>query len=365
MADRIVMHVDLDSFYASAEELRKPEIRGKPIVTCMYSGRTEDSGAVSAANYPARELGIHAGMPIRNAKRLAGEKEVVFLPSDREYYTKVSDRIMGILEGFSDRFQQASIDEAYLEVTERTGGDWKKAEEIARKIKEDVKSLTGLTCTIGVGPNKFVAKMASKHRKPDGLTVVRKGEEEGFLSGIPAGKLHGVGPKTGEGLAGLGIRTAGDIARADPAALLNALGDNKSALLRDRARGIDDSPVEQQERKQFSRLGTLKEDSRDPELIMGKLSELSADVQKRLKGAAATFRTVTVILIDRALDMQTRSETMGDGDDMAPALAKAGELLSAFLSENPKKTLRRVGISVSNLTYKPGKQQKTIADFGG
>ncbi len=364
MADRIVMHVDLDSFYASAEELRKPEIRGKPIVTCMYSGRTEDSGAVSAANYPARKLGIHAGMPIRNAKRLAGENDVVFLPSDRDYYSKVSDRIMGMLEGFSDRFQQASIDEAYLEVTERTGGDWKRAEELAKRVKDEVKSMTGLTCSIGVGPNKFVAKMASKHMKPDGLTVVEKGEEE-FLSGIPVTKLHGVGPKTTEILEELGIRKAGDIAKADPAALLNALGENKSVLLRDRARGIDDSPVEQQERKQFSRLGTLSEDSRDPGLIMGKLSELSADLQKRLSGAGAAFRTVTLILIDRTLDMQTRSETMENGGDMAPALAKAGELLSAFLSENPKKTLRRVGISVSNLTYKSGKEQKTIADFGG
>lgn len=362
---RIVLHADLDSFYASVEELRNPQAKGKPVVVCVYSGRNEDSGAVSSANYKARELGIRAGIPIKAAKRLAKGKDAVFLPGDMPYYMEVSGRVMEILEGFSDRFQQASIDEAYIDVTEKAGGDFSKAEWIARKVKAKVRSHEGLTCSVGVGANKFVAKMAGKKAKPDGLTVIRAGEEESFLSGIPVEKLHGIGPKTAQALEGVGIRTAGDLAKADPAGLAAIMGGKRAAMFLDRARGIDDTPVEHQEKKQLSKMGTLKEDTKDPDEVKAKLAELSGELGEKVRKAGVAFRTVTLIVIDRKLDMQTLSETVKHTGNVRAALREAKRLADRYLEGNPRKKIRRVGLRVSGFSKNGDKvMQRTIGDFG-
>jgi DNA polymerase IV (DinB-like DNA polymerase) len=362
--DRIIMLIDLDAFYASLEELRRPEIGGKPVVVCVYSGRTEDSGAVATSNYLARELGIRAGMPIAFAKRAAKGKDVVFLPVDKEYYGAVSDRIMDIFEDYADRFQQVSIDEAYLDVSERAGGSYEKAERIAREIKERVREEEGVSCTVGIGPNKFVAKMASKKNKPDGLTVVRPDDVPALLNGLPVGKLHGIGEKTAEELMGLGIKTVGDLASFSLPGLEERFGKNKAKLLHERALGIDDSPVEQKERQQLSRIATLKEDSSDADEIMRRLSNLCADLRKKTEKLGASFRTVTLITIDAHLKMQTRSETIQEKDDPCAALNNVRALLVGFLKDENHKKIRRVGIAVSNLSYKgKKKEQKTLFDY--
>ncbi|HLD78726.1 MAG TPA: DNA polymerase IV, partial [archaeon] len=203
---RIVLHVDLDSFYAQAEELRRPELRGKPVVIGMYSGRTETSGAVATANYPARKLGIHSGMNLATALRKA-DKETVFLKADRPYYLEVSGRVMDVFREFADAFEQVSIDEASLEVTERCNEDFSKAELLAKRLKEAIKRKEKLTCSVGIGPNKLLAKMAAGMRKPDGLTAVRPEGVDGFLEPLPVGKLYGLGPKSEEALAAIGVRT--------------------------------------------------------------------------------------------------------------------------------------------------------------
>ncbi|MDY6959714.1 MAG: DNA polymerase IV, partial [Halobacteriota archaeon] len=252
---RIILHVDLNSFYASLEESRDERIRGKAVVICIFSGRTEDSGAVSAANYKARELGIRSGMSIVNAKRLAKDSaEVVFLPADREYYQTVSERIMEILEAEADLMQQVSVDEAYLDISKRCSNSWDDAKRISEEIKERIKREEDLTCSIGIGPNKLIAKMASKHRKPDGLTVVKEDEVADFLGGSPVSKLHGVGNKTTRVLSDLGIETVFELARADFMELEGAFGRNKAKVLHDKALGIDDSPVEGKDARQISRI---------------------------------------------------------------------------------------------------------------
>ena len=240
---RIILHVDMDSFYASVEELRKPEIIGKAIVTCMFSGRSEDSGAVSAANYKAREFGIHSGMAIRTAKRIAKGQDVVFLPSDREYYWSVSEKVMNILRKEADAFEQVSVDEAYLDVSK--SGSWERAQNIAETLKREIKEKEGLTCSVGIGPNKLVAKMASKKQKPDGLTLVKENEVKRFFEGLPAGKLFGIGPKTTEELEGLGIKTAKELAHFDLKILEERFGHNKAKDLIEIAQGKDESPVEE------------------------------------------------------------------------------------------------------------------------
>ena len=176
MMQRVIPHVDMDYFYAAIEERENPELRGKAVVVCMLSGRSELIGAVSTCNYIVREFGIRSGMPCSRAKKL--NPEAVFLPVRKEFYTLVSDRGMEILRSYADvrengdAFEQISIDEAFLEITEKTGGDFSLAFELGMQIKNEIKEKENLTCSVGIGPNKLISKMAFSVKKPDGITAV-------------------------------------------------------------------------------------------------------------------------------------------------------------------------------------------------
>lgn len=358
---RIILLMDLDSFYASAEEVRRPEIRGKPVVVCVYSGRTADSGAVSTSNYAARALGIKSGMPIAFAKKIARNHDVVFLPVDKDYYGTVSERVMNILSEEADAIEQVSVDEAYLDVTKRTKGSWSAARAIAERIKKRVAEQELLTCSVGVGPNKFIAKMAAGIRKPDGLTIVKEEDIAGFLEKIPVTKLHGIGPKTAEALEELGITSTPQLAVFDLAQLKKAFGESRAMYLHEVSQGIDDSLVEERESTQLSRMGTLPEDSQDAEVIYQKILDLSADLKERIAEKKIRFRTVSVIVVDTDLRTHSKSETIPATDDLPTALPTAKKLLSTFLEENPAVVLRRVGIRVSN--FKEDGEQKTLTEF--
>lgn len=358
---RIILLMDLDSFYASAEEVRKPEIRGQPVVVCVYSGRSRDSGAVGTANYRARELGIKSGMPIAHAKKLARGKDAVFLPADKAYYKEISDRVMSILSEEADAVEEVSIDEAYLDVSKRSAGSWEKAEGIARRIKDRVREQEHLTCSIGVGPNKFIAKMAADYRKPDGLTVVREIEAKDFLKDFPVSKLHGVGPKTAATLKELGIESTEQLASFDTTKLKQVFGERRATYLHEIANGIDESPVEEKEASQYGRIGTLKEDSADLKTVYGKILELSSDVAEKVTKAGIRFRTVSIMVVDSSLKAHTRSQTIQPTGDLAAALPVAKKLLTNFLEENPGVVIRRIGLTVSNFTETSG--QKTLEEF--
>lgn len=358
---RIIMHVDLDSFYASLEEKRNDSIKGKAIVVCVYSGRTEDSGAVSTSNYKARALGIRAGMPITIAKKIAKNKDVVFLPVDIDYYRGVSDRIMEIMEDESDVMEQVSIDEAYLDISEKSERDWNKAIEIAKTIKDKIYSQEGLSLSIGISPNKFVSKMASDFQKPNGLTIVKEEEIIKFLENFKVSNLHGIGQKTTKSLNDLGIETVNDLSSYDISELEREFGKNKGKLLHDKSLGIDLSPVEPRERKQLSRIGTLKEDTKEISIIFEKIDELSKDMEQRLLKSNISFRTVSLITIDNELKTHTKSETIPRTKDIQRVVSISKKLLQKFLEENSDKKLRRVGIRVSNLEF--SKSQKTLDDF--
>ena len=357
---RIILHMDLDSFYASVEEKRKPETAGKPVVICAFSGRSADSGAVATANYRARELGIMAGISIKAARKLASA-ETAFLPNDIEHYRSVSERIMELLETECDALEQASVDEAYMDVTRKSGGSWENARAIAEKAKQKIMESEGLTCSIGIGPNKLVAKMASRAQKPDGLTLVRQEDVAQFMEPLDVRKIHGIGWKTAEILGSMGIKTAKQLAEFGAAELEKRFGKNKARALQQKAAGIDDSPVEQKEPQQVSRIGTLKDDTGDPEAVFSKLRELAESMERKIKSRDISFRTVSIIAVDTALETQTRSETIQQTEDMGAALRTARGLLETFLGENPGKRLRRVGIKVSNLARK--KEQKSLGDF--
>lgn len=359
---RIILHVDLDSFYAAVEENRNPDIVGKPIVICMYSGRSKDSGAVATANYPARERGIRSGLPLRIAKARASP-ETIFLPADREYYKQISDRVMDIMRTFAESFEQRSIDEAYLDVSHIGGYD--KAVKQSKALKKTLLTKEHLTCSVGIGPNKLVAKMASREEKPDGLTVVQPQRARTFLAKKPVEKLFGIGPKTLAVLQEHDITTIRDLAKCDLDMLKREFGDRKGRLLKEHAQGKDIEPVSEVIRQQLSRLGTLPKDTRDIATTKKKLATLIADLSKHVTKIGVTFRTVTLITITTTLDMQTRSQTLEKPSRKRQDIVTIiDQLLKEYFKEHPQVRLRRIGVRVSSLTHPTQpKQQRALSDF--
>ena len=363
---RTVVAVDLDYFYAQCEEIRRPELVGKPVVICVYSGRTEDSGAVSTANYPARSLGVKSGIPIRLAKKiLASHPEAVLIPMDSPYYDSVSERVMETLRGFGPKaFEQASIDEAYLDVTPRPG------EEVARTMKSEIRRVENLTCSVGVGPNKLIAKMAADFKKPDGLTLVEPDKVFSFLAPMPVGKLFGVGPKYEKRLHELGIETIGDLANSDEEKLEQVFGKNLGRKLKTLANGIDEEPVKEREPEQFSRIITLKRDATTFDFER-ELEPLAADISRRLQSMQLLAKNVGIIAITNELKIKNRARTIEKATgDSGVILSVSGELFSELLGDpkteskrSTKKadekeegaiTVRRAGIRVSSLEKKAG-----------
>lgn len=362
---RIILHVDLDSFFASVEERLNPELAGKAVVVCVYSGRTGDSGAVATSNYKARELGIKSGMPISAAKRL-GKDKAVFIPTRIGLYGEFSERVMGIMKAYADRFEQVSIDEAYLDVSDRCDG-FGEAEGLAGEIKKAILEGEGLTCSVGIGKNKLTAKMASRLRKPDGLTIVPSGDFGKIFHDMPVKKLHGVGDKAVEVFERLGIRTIGQLASFDTNALEEFFGKARGQLLHNRANGMDEEPVEESDRQQISRLATLKENTRDMKAISELLERLAEDVHRKLAGRNLEFRTISIITITPRLETRTKSRTLGQfAADLGTIRKHSIELMQEFLEKNPDEELRRCGVRVSNFpeTEVP-KEQRTLGGFLG
>ncbi|NOX71449.1 MAG: DNA polymerase IV [Candidatus Micrarchaeota archaeon] len=360
---RIVMLIDLDSFYASVEERRNHELKGKPIAICMFSGRSKNSGAIATANYPARKLGIHSGIPIKKAKELDKEGVVVFLPADRDYYKQVSDRIMQIYRKYADRFEQVSIDEAYIEVTKRCKGSFEKAIELAERIRKEVHESEGITCTVGIGYNKFVAKMASKLKKPDSVNVVDHEDFQKLIWPLPVKKLHGIGEKTEMMLKGFGIETIEDLAKFNLGKLKMALGTAKAEQFWNHANGIDDDELEDEDKKQMSKLKTLMKDSRDAAYIFEGAGEFAQILQKRLDERNIGFKSIAIIVVTTAFKTKTKSMTLSHVEKRVEnVLPEYKKLLVEFLKENPDDTIRRFGLRVGN--FEEFGEQRTLADFG-
>ena len=360
---RVIMHVDLDYFYAQVEERENPSYKGKPVVVCVYSARGGDSGAVSTANYVARELGVKSGIPIVLAKRILKDKEAVFLPVNHPLYGRVSEEIMNLLRSHADGFEQGGVDEAYVEVTQRTGGDFEKARILAQEIKAEILEKEELTCSIGVGPNKLVAKIASDYKKPDGLTVVEPERVIKFLHPLPVGKILGIGKKTEKTMNELGLKTISQLATYDQKALIAQFGKVLGSYFHDAANGVDESPVQERgEAKSISRITTLKENTRDPDAILRDVYKLSEDVHRHVKEGGLKFRSITLVAIMENLKIHSRTKTLeASSDDLDVVKSTEKELLEAFLEEEPDLELRRVGVKVSNFSKE--ERQKSIVEF--
>ena len=365
LQDRIVMLADLDYFFAQCEERRNPSIRGKPAVVCVYSGRTEDSGAVSTANYVARKYGVKSGIPIALAKQKLKDIDAVFLPVDKQFYREVSDEIMEILRSHADHFEQMGIDEAYLDVTQRTKGNYREAEELAETIKGDVLAHQKLTCSIGVGPNKLVAKIAADVQKPDGLTSVRPEEVRSFLSPLPVRRLVGVGRKTEKRLEILGVRTVGQLARFDVQKLIEVFGRRMGAYFHNASLGVDEEPVQERgEPESISRISTLKEDTRDLVVILNEVYRLCGEVHAKLLQRGLVYRSVSIHIVAGNLSIHSRAKTFDNPTSSLETFKKTvKELYEKFLDESDVEA-RRVGVKLSSLSKREDAQKQLNSFFG-
>ncbi|MGA2783535.1 MAG: DNA polymerase IV [Candidatus Bathyarchaeia archaeon] len=360
MAPRVIIHTDLDCFYAQCEENINPGIRGKPVVVCVYSGRTPDSGVVSTSNYQARKYGVKAGIPITRAKKLLESTDAVFLPINRTLYESVSNRIMDFLKSQADIFEKVGIDEAYLDVSATSSGKVENAKFIATIIKQLIFRQEHMTCSIGIGPNKLVAKIASAHVKPDGLTVVEPEHVQNFLRDQPISVIPGVGTKVEEKLSQIKVRTINELVNLDPILLQEKFGKSLGSYLFQAARGKDDEEVRDREvPTQFSRIGTLKENTRNFQLISPLLTDLANSVCEKLRENNMTCKSVSIVAILDNLSIHTRSTTLESATDTSQSIIESSaQLMAQYLDSTPDATIRRIGVRVSGLSKESDSQTK-------
>ena len=362
--NRVIGHIDLDYFYAQVEEVGDPSLGRRPVVVCVFSGRTEDSGVVSTANYRARELGVHSGMPIVQAKRKLEGKDPAIVRMDHEKYEAVSSRIMEGLEQMVDILEPTGIDEAFFDITHSTGGDYAMARKAAEALKASILESEHLTSSVGLGRSKVIAKLGSDSSKPNGLTIVPPEDTEAFLHPLQVSKLYGVGPKTSATLAEMGIAKVAELARAPPSELERRFGRKFGAYLLAASTGKDDDPVAGGlEPTQFSRIVTLKRDTRDPQEVFSQLAAGMVHVRSKLAASSKSFRTVTAIGILTDLSTKTKSRTFETPVEDIATLREATLGLFQDLSASVGRDFRRAGVRVSGLAG--FEDQRSLSEFVG
>jgi DNA polymerase IV (DinB-like DNA polymerase) len=351
---RIVFHLDMDHFFTAVEERAHPEIKGKPVIVGADPKGGLGRGVVSTSNYEARKFGVRSGMPISRAFRLCPDG--VYLPVDFDLYGRVSDKIMGLLRKYADKFEQWGVDEAFLDVSSRVK-NYGQAEQLAQQIKKEILEKESLTCSIGVGPNKLIAKMASEMKKPDGLTVVRDREVEQFLSQMPVRRLLWVGKKTEQKLLSMGVKTIGDLAHFDPSVLAETFGVMGTQLYL-MAHGVDGGEVaERGEVKSIGRESTFEEDMSDFDAVLATVDELAEEVHKDMLERKFFFKTVTIRVRYENFETHTHSKTLPFMSDRISDIQKtARELMWHYL--RPDRKVRLVGVRVS--TFVSADKQRTL-----
>ena len=352
MHKRAVIHADMDAFFASVELKKRPELKGSPVIV-GGSGDPSKRGVVSAASYEARKFGVKSGMPLRTAKRLC--PKAVFLPVDFEAYEAESEKFMDILRSYAELVESFGLDEAFVELTPVEGEDaFLKAIDAGRGIKKRVKETLGRCCSIGIGPNKLIAKMASDMKKPDGFVVVRDKDVTKVLKDMPVRKLWGVGAKTEERLIFLGIKTIGELSKAPLRHLEANFGPSFATMLHEHSLGIDFSPVVPfREPRSMSREVTFEQDTKDAHLVKETLFELAKDVSERLKSGGYGCRTVVIKLRYRDFKTITRTRTMDERTDSQNDIwTAARELLE---KEDLSVEIRLVGVKLGDLEKRGGK----------
>jgi DNA polymerase IV len=347
---RTILHVDMDAFYVSVELRRRPELRGRPVVV----GGTGSRGVIAAASYEARRYGVFSAMPSTRARRLC--PDAVFLPGDHQLYGQVSAQVHEIFHSVTPFIEPLALDEAFLDVTGavRLFGD---GVEIGHRLRREVRDQVELDCSVGVAPNKFLAKLASKAAKPiagpdavrpgPGVVEVRPGEELAFLHPLPVKALWGVGPATLERLSRLGVRTVGDLAALDRSALIACVGKAHGTHLHELSWARDDRPVEvDRDPKSIGHEETFSTDLHTQDELHREVVRLADAVASRLRAHGGGARTVTLKVRFAGFETITRSTTLAAPLDTAHAIVAACDPLLAAVDPGPG--VRLVGVSCSN-----------------
>jgi DNA polymerase-4 len=343
MADRIILHIDMDAFFISVEQRDDPSLRGKPAAVCGSLSRS----VVTSATYEARPYGIRAGMSTQEAKRQC--PQLILVKGNHSKYTETAARIFSLLKDYTPRLEVASIDEAYLDITQSLLL-FKSPFHIAQSIKDRILQREQLTCSIGIAPNKLLAKLGSRLKKPDGLTVIQKDEVERILEDLPVSSLYGIGPKLEEELRSIGIVTCGQLERF-PASFLNKRFGAIGERLHEMGLGRDDSPVvpfdEEEDAKSISHSVTLEEDTSDPSLLKKVLLQLSEKASRRMRreGFYGKRITLTVRYSDfyTFSKQKTLSQLVNSGNEIFL------QALEIFESIPHPKQIRLLGVGVSLL----------------
>ena len=337
---RHIIHADLDAFYAAVEQLDNPELVGKAI---MVGGRPEDRGVVATASYEARKYGVRSAMPMRTAIRLCPHGTII--PARFDRYREMSRSVMQVFHRITDLVEPLSLDEAYLDITGPVNAGGLPL-GIALDLKSQVNRETGLTLSVGVGASKSVAKIASDLQKPDGLVVVAPGEEEEFLSGLPVGKLWGIGPKTAQRLNSEGVETIGQLA-SQPESWFRQVFGQRATDMRAMALGQDKAPVRtKRETKSVSAETTFADDLSGEETLYPYLARLAGRVANHLEGKKLQGKTVTVKARLADFTTFTRQTTLPQAtSDESTILETAWRLFSKELT--PDRSFRLLGVGVS------------------
>ena len=351
-----ILHVDMDAFYASVEIRDRPELAGRPVIVGSPAGRS----VVLSASYEARAFGVRSAMPATQARRLC--PQAIFVPPRRGVYSAVSKEVMAVFRSVTPLVEPLALDEAFLDVSgafRRLG----RPARIGAMIRQQVQAEQGLTCSVGIAPSKFVAKIASVHCKPDGLLVVPRDGVLGFLHPLPVSALWGVGERTGQILARLGLRTVGDIAHAPLATLQHDLGTALGTHLAALAWGRDErAVVPHAPDKRIGAEETFSTDIGDPKVIRRELLRLSERTARSLREAGCVARTVTVKLRLANFTTITRSRTLAEPTDVTRKIYATACALHAGAGLDREARLRLVGVRVTGLG--PASAAATQMAFG-
>ena len=343
MADRVVLHLDMDAFYAAVEIREDPSLAGKPLII----GHNGKRGVVATCSYEARVDGVRSAMPSVTAARLC--PDAIWLPPRMELYVEVSRAIRRILDAEAPVVEPLSIDEAFLDLT-GWASDLEAGRIVARRLKDRIRGEERLTASVGVAPNKFLAKLASDLEKPDGLVVFPIEDVPKRLWPLPVGRLWGVGPKSAEKFERAGVRTVGDVARTDVSALASLVGDGLARHVSALARGNDDRRVHADpESKSISEERTYGEDLHDPRDIDRALLARSEGVARSLRSSGLKGRTVNLKMRTGDFTTWTRATTLAAPTDLAEPIVEAARAMFAEKIDLAGRGVRLIGVGVSGL----------------